>query len=168
MAVPFQKLQEGLDSIGNFFSDLINYINPFSEDFILKRVLDFFEELLSYINPFSENFFVYKLLELLGNLLKTLFVPEKSPLENFKQKVQDKLYFVTQISEMFSTLLGNVDYGTTTPSFSITYYGQTVNIIDFSLFVNYRMWLHGIILAIAWFMYIRKLFNKLPNIIGGV
>ena len=69
---------------------------------------------------------------------------------------------------MFSTLLGNVDYGTTTPSFSITYYGQTVNIIDFSLFVNYRIWLHGIILAIAWFMYIRKLFNKLPNIIGGV
>ena len=30
--------------------------------------------ILDYLNPFSENFFGYKLIELLGNLLKMLFV----------------------------------------------------------------------------------------------
>ena len=84
--------------------------------------------------------------------------------------MQDKLYFVTQISEMFSTLLGNVDYGTTTPSsFSTTYYGQTVNIIDFSLFVNYRIWLHGIILRkLHGLCILENYLINLPNIIGGV
>lgn len=46
--------------------------------------------------------------------------------------------------------------------------GQTLNIIDFSLFMDYRIWLHGIILAISWFLFIRRLFNKLPTVIGGV
>lgn len=69
---------------------------------------------------------------------------------------------------MFSSLLGNVNYGESIPKFSIQYAGQTLDIIDFSLFVNYRVWLHGIILAIAWFYFIRKLFNKLPALIGGV
>lgn len=69
---------------------------------------------------------------------------------------------------MFSNLLGYNNYGETLPVFSINYEGQNLNIIDFSIFVNYRGWLHGIILTIAWFCYIKKLYNKLPEIIGGV
>lgn len=40
-----------------------------------KGILSSIGNLISYINPFSENFFVYKLIELLGDLLKSLFVP---------------------------------------------------------------------------------------------
>lgn len=164
-----------IELLGNLFKDvfsniasILSYINPFSENFILKGVLDFFAELISYINPFSENFFVYKLLELLGELLKFLFVPTENSFEQLQNKINDKFYFVNQIGQMFSSLLGNVNYGDTPPTFSITYYGQTLSIIDFSLFMDYRVWLHGIILAISWFLFIRKLFNRLPSVIGGV
>ncbi len=51
LAVPFKAFQEGLDAIGKFLG-----------------------EILSYLNPFSENFFVYKLIQLLGNLFSGLFV----------------------------------------------------------------------------------------------
>ena len=44
---------------------------------------------------------------------------------------------------------------------------NTVSIIDFSAFLHYRGWLHGIILAISWFMFARSLYARLPGIIGG-
>ena len=96
------------------------------------------------------------------------WVHQYQSFENLQSKLNDKFYFVNQIGEMFSSLLGNVNYGETPPTFSITCYGQTLNIIDFSLFMDYRIWLHGIILAISWFLFIRRLFNKLPGLIGGV
>lgn len=145
LSVPFKAIKEGLENIINFF-----------------------KELISYINPFDQNFFVYKLIELLGNLLKWLFVPEQSSFEDLQEKFNTKFAFVNQIKQMFSNLLGFNDYSETLPTFSINYEGQNLNIIDFSLFTNYRVWLHGIILSIAWFCYIRKLYNKLPQLIGGV
>lgn len=45
--------------------------------------------------------------------------------------------------------------------------GVTFGLIDFSLFVNYRDWVHGIILAIAWAIFIFKTYRRLPSIIGG-
>lgn len=145
LAIPFEKLKECLDSIINFFKQVI-----------------------SYINPFSENFFVYKLIELLGSLLKFLFVPTENSFNSIQEKINTRFYFLNQIKELFFNLIGYNNYGSELPIFSINYYGQTVNIIDFSLFTNYRIWLHGIILAVAWFYYLRKLYNNLPRIIGGV
>ena len=48
-----------------------------------KNIFEKIGEVLSYINPFSENFFVYKLLELLGEMLKSLFVPSEDFLSNW-------------------------------------------------------------------------------------
>lgn len=206
MASPFEFIKEGLNNIGKFFENLLDYlnplsqnfilykiidalnplsdnfilkglftflsdilapINPFSEKFMLKDVLNFFGELLSYINPFSENFFVYKLIDLLGNLLRLLFVPENNPFESLSVKLDEKFAFVNQIKSLFSSLLGFNNYGENVPSFTLTWYGATVAIIDFSLFLNYRTWIHGIILAIAWAVFIFKTYRKLPSIIGG-
>lgn len=49
----------------------------------------------------------------------------------------------------------------------MTWHGVTFALIDFSLFLQYRNWLHGIILAIAWVIFIFKTYKKLPSIIGG-
>ena len=51
-----------------FIGEALSYINPFNENFILLPLWDYFIELISYINPFSENFFVYKLIDLLEEL----------------------------------------------------------------------------------------------------
>lgn len=54
-----------------------------------KGILSSIGDLLSYINPFSENFFVYKLIELLGNLLKSLFVPSSEFMSEWFTDISD-------------------------------------------------------------------------------
>lgn len=54
-----------------------------------KGIWGTLKEVLSYINPFSENFFVYKLIELLINALKSLFIPEDGFLNNYFNELKD-------------------------------------------------------------------------------
>lgn len=178
LEIPFKAITEGIKSITDFFSNMLDCLNPFSEKFFLKDFFisianflidcgNFFTNLIDWLNPFSDNFFVYKLVELLGNLLKWLFIPEKNPFDELSIKFDEKFAFIKQIEDLFSSLLGFNDYGQTIPSFNMTWNGITFAFIDFSMFLDYRLWLHGIILAIAWFIFIIKTYKKLPGIIGG-
>lgn len=190
LAFPFNAIKEGLNSIIEFFGNLLDYLNPFSENFILKSIINFLGsilnylnpfsedfillklwnflvEIISYINPFSENFFVYKLIELLSDLLKFLFVPANNPFDELSNKFNEKFSFIEQIKTLINDLLGFSNYGDKTPSFNMSWKGVTFALVDFSLFLDYRSWLHGIILAIAWFVFLFKTYKKLPSIIGG-
>lgn len=166
-------ITQGLTYINPFdenfiLKDLLDWLNPTSENFILKQLWEFLTNIISYLNPFHENFLGRKLVELIGNLLNDLFVPEEDIFGNLQENIRNKFYFTTQIQEIFESLLNDFDYGDSVPSFSITYYGKTVNIIDFSPYLEYRSWLHAIILGISWFVFIRKTFYKIPGIIGGI
>ena len=97
LAVPFNAIKEGINSIIEFFANLLDYLNPFSENFILLKLWNFLVEIISYINPFSENFFVYKLIELLSDLLKFLFVPENNPFDDLSSKFNEKFAFVEKL-----------------------------------------------------------------------
>lgn len=143
-----------------FLKQLFDVLNPFSENFFLKTLFD-------WINPFSENFIGKKIVELFQNLFELLFVPKNNPFESLSSKFDEKFSFVGQIKDLFSSFLGFNNYGDNVPSFTLTWYGTTVAIIDFSLFLDYRTWIHGIILAIAWAIFIFKTYRKLPSIIGG-
>lgn len=210
MEIPFNTIKEKLENIGNFFDKLIDYINPFSDNwflkdffsfiksalgyinpfddnfifkdfftnffswfnpfsdnFILKKLWDFLSNIISYINPFDENFLGRKIIELLSDLLKALFVPENNPFSELKNKFDEKFAFIEQIKTFVNSFLGNSNYGDKTPSFEMTWHDVTFALIDFSLFLQYRTWLHGIILSIAWVIFIFKTYKKLPSIIGG-
>lgn len=167
------SITQGLSFINPFnenfiLKNLLDWLNPTSEEFILKQLWEFLTNIVSYLNPFHENFLGRKLVELIGNLLSDLFVPEEDIFGNLQENIRNKFYFTTQIQEIFESLLSDFDYGDSVPSFSITYYGKTVNIIDFSPYLEYRSWLHAIILGISWFVFIRKTFYKIPGIIGGI
>ena len=54
-----------------------------------KGIWGTLKEVLSYINPFSENFFVYKLIELLINALKSLFIPADGFLDNYFNELKE-------------------------------------------------------------------------------
>lgn len=82
-----------------------------------KGILSSIGNLISYINPFSENFFVYKLIELLGNLLKSLFVPSSefmsnwfTDISNYFEEAFGILYFpidlVIQVLGRFNGITG--------------------------------------------------------------
>lgn len=68
-----------------------------------KGIWGTLKEVLSFINPFSENFFVYKLLELLSDLLKSLFVPSSEFMSQWFTDISD--YF----EEAFGILYYPVD-----------------------------------------------------------
>ena len=54
-----------------------------------KNIFERLGELLNFLNPFSKDFFVYKLIELLGDLIKSLFVPSDDFLSNWFTEVSD-------------------------------------------------------------------------------
>lgn len=63
-----------------------------------KGILGKIKDILSYINPFSENFFGKKLVELIINGLKALFVPDDFDfLNNFKSILENKLGFIASV-----------------------------------------------------------------------
>lgn len=134
----------------------MDYLNPFSENFILYDVLNFLGSLLDYLNPFSENFFVYKLLELLGNLLEDLFVPGddyfNSNIDSLKSSLSTKIPYDDYI-QIFGTI-ENVESGNTS---NVNLNNYTVagkqfsinNFIDFGWILQYKenwySWARGII-----------------------
>lgn len=80
-----------------------------------KGIWDTIKEVLSYINPFSENFFVYKLIELLIEGLKSLFVPSEDFFTNWINNMNDwlserlgALYYPVDLVVTFLDRIGNL------------------------------------------------------------
>ena len=77
-----------------------------------KGIFATLKEVLSYINPFSENFFVYKLIDLLVNALKSLFIPRddffNTYFEELKTWFSDRLGFLSYPLELILDLLNRI------------------------------------------------------------
>ncbi len=89
-----------------------------------KNIFERIGEMLSYINPFSENFFVYKLIELLIEAIKSLIIPSDGFLSNFfsdlKNWFSDRLGFLFYPFELILDVLDkilNINFGE--PTFNI-------------------------------------------------
>lgn len=112
--------------------------------------------LLDWLNPFSENFFVYKLIELLGNLLQWLFVPDDNyfsgNIDTLKSNLSVKIPYEDYI-KMFG-IIENVESSNIS---NINFNGYTIagkqfnlnNFINFSWILNYKetwySWARGIV-----------------------
>lgn len=157
-----------LKAVIDFLGNIVSYINPFSEDFILKSIINFLSNLVSYINPFSDNFLGKKLIELFSNLFKDLFIPTENHFEELSNKINEKFGFISQIQELLSDLFNfSSSRSSTVPSWNITYAGVTVSIIDFTAFEQYRGVVHGIIICIMYLSFLLRLHRRLPGIIGA-
>ena len=77
-----------------------------------KGIWGTLKEVLSYINPFSENFFVYKLIDLLVDALKSLFIPQddffNTYFEELKTWFSDRLGFLSYPLELILDLLDRI------------------------------------------------------------
>lgn len=68
--------------IAEIFEPILDWLNPTSDNFILKKILDFFIELLSYLNPFSDKFILKILFDWISDLLHKIFVPDTEKLKS--------------------------------------------------------------------------------------
>ena len=103
----------------------------------MQGILDGVGNLLDWLNPFSENFFVYKLISLLGDLLQWLFVPDdeyfSSNIDTLKSSLSAKIPYEDYI-DMFGTI-ENINGGNTS---NVNLNGYIVGGKQFSLnnFIN--------------------------------
>lgn len=156
-------LKDVINDIGN----ILSYINPFSDNFILKDVLN-------YLNPFSQDFFGYKITELVKVALQDLFVPDEENINNKLNEIKGKFAFVDNIKNSANSikeLLTNVN---SAPTFKVNL-GETkyteekeVTIIDLSFYAPYKQYGDMFISAFMYLFFIWRVFVHLPNIISGV
>lgn len=77
-----------------------------------KGILGKLGDLLDYFNPFSENWFVKKLVDLLIDGLKALFVPSQNELssliDSFKSTMETKLGAIYQVADLLVSVVQSV------------------------------------------------------------
>lgn len=121
------QLEENNKTNKNIFEtikEMLSYLNPFSDNFILLKLWDFLGTLISYINPFSDNFLGKKIVELIGNLLKSLFVPSDEYFNNFfsdlKQWFSDRFGLLFYPFELIIDILNRItNINLSEPKFNI-------------------------------------------------
>lgn len=135
----------------------MDWLNPFSDNFILKKLWEFLITIINYLNPFSDVFFGKTLVELLGNLLQWLFVPSDDYFSNIQETLlsdlETKLPYQDYI-DMFGIIL-DVSVDGQMEDISINNYKvgslnvNVDNFIDFSFITQYRetwyAWVRGFV-----------------------
>jgi len=164
-------------NIGQWFSNLINsigdwlgsVINGISE--LISSVGNWFAqvfgvigEILDHLNPFSDKFF-----------LKIAFIPSDGYFERFaneiKQSFDGKFAFISEIGDVLKSLFsGAYETDPEPPEFTVNLPGGKwgegrVNIIDFSIFADYRLYILNFFRVMLWIPFIIKLYKRLPNIV---
>lgn len=162
-----------LKDVVEFLKAMLDYLNPTSEKFMLKGVFDFLGSILSYINPFSENFFAYKLLELLGELLKNLFIPSEERLSAISNTVTSKFAFIDSIKEgvnAVQNMFNNLGNSPKLESSNIEskYFNGKLTIIDMSWYAPFKPFGDLVITGFSYVFFIWRLFVTLPNTINAV
>ena len=141
LADPIEALGQGFNSFVNNIGEIINYINPWHEDFFLRVALvpseGFIQE---YVTDIKEMFdgkftFISDLRDFLGNLFDAVVDPDPNP-----------------------------------PEFEITLPGGKwgsgkVEIIDFSIFARYRPFILNFFRVLLWIPFLMKLYRRLPQLI---
>ena len=110
-----EELQNKQDQTNQKLDEQTNAIKESNET--NKGIWETIKDILSYINPFSENFFVYKLIELLVDAIKSLFIPSDDFFSTYftdlKDWFSDRLGFLFYPFELIIDILNkilNIDF----------------------------------------------------------
>ncbi|MBO8161986.1 MAG: hypothetical protein H0Z24_10195 [Thermosipho sp. (in: Bacteria)] len=138
LASGISDVVSGIGSLLSSVTDLLDYINPFSDNFILKVA---FVPSAGYFDQYWSD-------------IRTAF--------------EQKIPLVTQLYDFFSSVLGvsySESVPEFKISLPAKYGGVDVNIIDFSYFADYRDLILNFIRFTSWFFFLKRLFKRLPQIV---
>lgn len=162
---------------------IIKYLNPSDSSFIfnglfgdINNIWTGLSQVVDWLNPLSENFFVYKFIELIGNLLKSLFVPRQESFTKIHNTFNARLGFVDVIKNGINELqqrLEHMENGKRSayPSLSVNinsdwYTGEAV-IFDCYWFAPYREHIHLFVSAFCYLFFMFRIYKHIPSIISG-
>jgi hypothetical protein len=116
--------------------------------------------------------FLETLIESVTTLFLALFVPSEGFFERSFGGLQTRFEAKIPILGQSKTVIDNftamaADTTAAAPEFTVEMYGVKANLIDFSQFAPFMPTIHGIIIAVVYIAFIRKVIKKIPSIIGG-
>ena len=158
-----------LENVKNMFVSIVNLPNKIFTAFsdILTSISETISNLYSSIIDFFTNFFS-RIVDVLKNLFVTLFVPDDDGiLSEIKDIITTKFGFFSQFISFGDTLISS-NFGEEPKSFSFTLYGNTWNLIDWSLVAPYRSTIRTITIIVNYYWFIQKTIKRIPGIIGGI
>lgn len=132
-------INQGNKETANAIKDTTNAIKEQTE--VSKNIFQKIGDILSFINPFSENFFGRKLVELILDGLKSLFVPSDDFFTNWFDDMNSWLgdrfgilYFPTEIVLDFLNRVGGLSSSSscslTIPQLKINFFGNEVVVFN--------------------------------------
>lgn len=142
------------DAIGGFFTSLGETIGGFFSD-LAEKIKGFFIDLGNTI--------------LDG--LKFLFVPSDNLFLDLIDLIHEKFGFIFQILEIGDFII-NYDFKESPPDATVKFNNSwghfEAEIMDWSIIEPYRNLIKNLVLAISWYLFLRKVQKRLPDIINGV
>ena len=128
---------ELFENLAKFFSMIINAIESFA-----NTLLDGFGIIMDNVISFIVNL-PSNIMALLQELLVFLFVPSDEFIVDRTEMLEDRFGFILHLKDFFE-IINNENVYDGVPKFTINYQGKTYNIIDFSIFENYRSFIRNI------------------------
>lgn len=157
------------DAVIGGINNLLSWLTSIYDTLILFKdsVLEWCADLIRKLSGFFDNLvdIVLSLPDKFKDLLIYLFVPSENPFLEIQKMLSDRFPIIEQLQKLLATFV--FTGSGTLPQFNVTYFGVTVSIVDFEIFAPYIPVMHGIIIALAWYKFLHRLYNRLPSVIGG-
>lgn len=155
-----------LDKLGG----ILDYINPSSDKFFLKGLLEMLLHFIDAVIGFIDGLFDF-LWNLIVDVFKFLFVPSEERFTAISDAVSSKFGFVDTIKDSVVLLKGNLDKMKNSPSISLDvdsryYTGELVS-IDMSWYSDYKPYVDSVITGFCYLFFLWRLYSNVPNIING-
>lgn len=153
----------GITSIYDFIKDILQKIldGILSIPKFLNDIWTSIKDILNYLNPLHENFF-----------LKLAFVPADGYFTNFFNEIHTafkaKIPFIAQILDFLNSIK-NASVNGQIPEFKFTvtktFGGGTYHLLSFEYFTEYRDIIINFIRFTAWFIFLKRLFRRIPKVV---
>lgn len=152
--------------------NILDYLNPLSDNFILKLVISAIGTIIDYLNPFSENFIIKHLIEMLWDMLVSLFVPSEESFTAVGDVFEERLAFIDTIKEAVVGL-SSIIFDDVVPSNFLSYSVDTSLykgdiVISFAWFEKFKPYTDVVFTGFAYLFFVWRLYKRLPSIINGV
>ncbi len=99
----FSWIAKGLEAIIQAITSVLDFLNPLSNNFILKNLINLITNLLDYINPFSDSFILNDVLDFLGNIFSSI-----GSMLDYINPFSDK-FLLKSVLEFLSSLISYIN-----------------------------------------------------------
>lgn len=144
-----------------------------SDNFILKKIVQGLADILSFLNPNSDKFIGKVIVDLFKDLFNLLFVPSEERVTAITNTVQSRFSFVESIKTAVNSLNDFLKSSGNAPVITVNvgktkYTGETnVKVIDMSWYKTFKPYGDLVVTGFAYALYIWHLFINLTGIIMG-